>query len=165
MRLRKILEHQVWKATIKVKKRIGIKKYQPLPYKDEIKTELDTVYITTSGDRFLKKMDALCAQAQIQKAKESREKRRKIIMSMVDILMNVLKENNWGVFYKSEPMQTLSLQDGAPLLKINEVDNESIESAVLSIIQSLTMRDLKDWTTKELEDTTPPSPTDTQTKS
>ena len=84
---------------------------------------------------------------------------------MVDILMNVLKENNWGVFYKSEPMQTLSLQDGAPLLKINEVDNESIESAVLSIIQSLTMRDLKDWTTKELEDTTPPSPTDTQTKS
>ena len=79
---------------------------------------------------------------------------------MVDILINVLKENNWGVFYKSEPMQTLTLQDDAPLLKINEVDNDSIEEAVLSFVKQLKLRDLKDWATKEIEDTIPPSPTD-----
>jgi len=146
---------------LKVKKEIGIKKYQP-HFRDEIKAELDTVYITTSGNRYLKKMDALCAQAQIQQAKESREKRRKIIMSMVDILLHVLKENNWGVFYKSEPMQTLTLQDDAPLLRINEVDGESIEDAVLSVIEGLKTKELRDWTQKETEDTTPPSPTDTK---
>ena len=146
---------------LKVKKKIGTKKYQP-HFRDEIKAELDTVYITTSGNRYLKKMDALCAQAQIQQAKESREKRRKIIMSMVDILLHVLKENNWGVFYKSEPMQTLTLQDDAPLLRINEVDGESIEDAVLSVIEGLKTKELTDWTQKEIEDTTPPSPTDTK---
>ena len=81
---------------------------------------------------------------------------------MVDILLHVLKENNWGVFYKSEPMQTLTLQDDAPLLRINEVDGESIEDAVLSVIEGLKTKELTDWTQKQIEDTTPPSPTDTK---
>ena len=134
------------------------------PYEVSVKTELETVYVTSSGTKYLKEMDALCAEVQIQMAKESREKRRRIIMSMVDILMHVLKENNWGVFYKSEPMQTLILQDNAPLLKINEVDNESIEDAVLSVINKLQTKELKDWATKETEDTALPSPTDSSQK-
>ena len=142
-----------------MKNKVGIKKSQH-HFKDEIQKELDTVYITTSGDRFLKEMDALCAQSQIQQAKESKEKRRKKIMNMVDILISVLKENNWGVFYKSEPMQTLSLQDDAPLLKINEVDGDSIENAVLSAIEQIKFKDLKDWAEQEIKDTTPPLPTD-----
>ena len=144
-----------------MKNKVGIKKSQH-HFKDEIKRELETVYITTSGDRFLKEMDALCAQSQIQQAKESKEKRRKKIMNMVDILISVLKENNWGVFYKSEPMQTLTLQDDAPLLKINEVDSDSIESAVLNVIQQIKLKDLKDWAEQETEDTTPPLPTDSK---
>ena len=142
-----------------MKNKVGIKKSQH-HFKDEIKRELETVYITTSGDRFLKEMDALCAQSQIQQAKESKEKRRKKIMNMVDILISVLKENNWVVFFKSEPMQTLTLQDDAPLLKINEVDSDSIESAVLHVIQQIKLKDLKDWAEQETEDTTPPLPTD-----
>ena len=130
------------------------------PYEIKVKAELETVYITSSGTKYLKEMDAICAEAQIQMARESREKRRKIIMSMVDILIRVLKENNWGVFYKTEPMQTLTLQDDSPLLRINEVDDESIEDAVLSVIEGLQTKELKDWSTKEKEDTTPPSPTD-----
>tara|TARA_R100000656_G_scaffold19966_1_gene18056 strand:- start:2546 stop:2989 length:444 start_codon:yes stop_codon:yes gene_type:complete len=147
-----------------VKKKIDTKKYQQ--FKDEIKTELETVYITTSGDRFLKKMDAVSCQAQIQQARDSKEKRRKIMMSMVEILIRVLKENNWGVFYKSEPMQTLTLQNDSPLLRINEVDDDVVEGAVLSVIENLKTKELTDWTKKEKEDTTPPSPTDSsQTKS
>ena len=127
---------------------------------NEIKTELDTVYITSSGTKYLKKMDALCAQSQIQQAQEASEKRRKRMTDMVDILMNVLKENNWGVFYKSKPMQTLSIKDDAPLLKINEVDNDLLQEAVLNFVKELKLRDLKDWATKEIEGTIHPSPTD-----
>ena len=147
-----------------MKKKIDTKKYQQ--FKDEIKIEIDTVYITTAGDKFLKKMDAFRAESQIQQAKESEEKRRKIMMSMVEILIRVLKENNWGVFYKSEPMQTLTLQNDSPLLRINEVDDDVVEGAVLSVIENLKTKELTDWTKKEKEDTTPPSPTDlSQTKS
>ena len=159
MNLGKVLKHLAWKVTEKVKNKVGIKKSQH-HFKDEIKRELETVYITTSGDRFLKEMDALCAQSQIQQAKESKKKRRKRIMNMVDILISVLKENNWGVFYKSEPMQTLTLQDDAPLLKINEVDSDSIENAVLRVIEQIKLKDLKDWAEQETKDTTPPLPTD-----
>ena len=80
----------------KIQKNQDMKKYQN--YKNEIKIELGTIYITTSGDKFIKEIDAFRAQAQIQQAKESQQKRRKIMMSMVDILIHVLKENNWGVF-------------------------------------------------------------------
>ena len=101
----------------KIQKNQDTKKCQQ--FKNEINTELETIYITTSGDRFLKEMDAISCQAQIQQARDSKERRRKIIMSMVEILIKVLKENNWGVFYKSEPMQTLTLQNDSPLLRIN----------------------------------------------
>ena len=127
---------------------------------NEIKTELDTIYITSSGDRYLKEMDAICAESQIQQAQKAAEKRRKRMTDMVDILMNILKENNWGVFYKSEPIQTLNLQDGAPLMKINEVDDDSLRDTVLDFVKQLKLKDLKDWTTKEIEDTALPSPTD-----
>ena len=135
-------------------------KKSSFPRYSGIKMELDTVYITSAGTKYLKKMDALCAESQIQQAKEAKEKRRKNMTDMVDILMNVLKENNWGVFYKSKPMQTLTLQDDAPLLKINEVDSETLEDAILSLIKQLKLRDLKDWAEKEIEDTTPPSSTE-----
>ena len=144
---------------LKLKNKTDIEKYQN-PFKDEIRPELDTVYITSSGAKFLKKMDAICAQSQIQQAKESKEKRRKRIMNMVDILISVLKENNWGVFYKSEPMQTLTLQNDSPLLRINEVDDDVVEGAVLSVIENLKTKELTDWTKRETEDTIPPSPTD-----
>ena len=61
---------------------------------------------------------------------------------------------------KSEPIQTLNLQDGAPLMKINEVDDDSLRDTVLDFVKQLKLKDLKDWTTKEIEDTIPPSPTD-----
>ena len=78
--------------------------------------------------------------------------------------MDVLKENNWGVFYKSEPMQTLTIQDDAPLLKINEVDGESVETAILGVIERLRAKDLQDWTKQEIEDTTPPVSYTTRTR-
>ena len=140
-------------------KKVDTRKFLP-QYYNGIQTELDTIYITSSGDRYLKEMDAICAESQIQQAQKAAEKRRKRMTDMVDILMNVLKENNWGVFYKSEPMQTLTIQDDAPLLRINEVDNDSLQDAVLGYIETLKMKDLKDWAEKEIEDTVHPSPTE-----
>tara|TARA_Y100000310_G_scaffold40869_1_gene38329 strand:+ start:274 stop:711 length:438 start_codon:yes stop_codon:yes gene_type:complete len=129
-----------------------------------IKTELATVYITSSGGTYLKEMDAISAEAQIQRAKESRQIREDRMTKLVDILVDVLKENNWGVFYKSEPIQTLTLQNDAPLLKINEVDEDIVEEAINKMVMSLNNDYLKNW--KNQEHTAPPSQDDSkQTKS
>ena len=129
---------------------------------DEIRTELETVYITTSGNKFLKEMDALRAQSQIQQARESKQKREDRMTKLVDILYGVLKENNWGVFYKSEPLQTLTIQDDAPLLKINEVDTDVVEEAIHRMVMDLNNDYLKNW--DKQEHTTPPSQDDSTQK-
>ena len=122
---------------------------------DGIKTELEKVYITSSGDKYLKEMDALCAESQIQQAKESKQKRKDRMTKLVDILFDVMKENNWGVFYKSEPMQTLTIQDGSPLLKINEVDEDVVEKAINDIVMNLDNEHLENW--DKQKHTPPPS--------
>ena len=135
-------------------KKADTKKFLP-PLCDEIKTELDKVYITSSGDKYLKKMDALCAEAQIQQARQSKQRRKDRMTKLVDILSDVLKQNNWGVFYKSEPIQTLTIQDGSPLLKINEVDEDVIEKAINDIVMNLDNKHLENW--DKQKHTLPPS--------
>ena len=124
------------------------------PY-DYIKKELETVYITSSGSKYLKKMDALSAESQIQQARQSKQRRKDRMTKLVDILFDVLKQNNWGVFYKSEPMQTLTIQDGSPLLKINEVDEDVVEKAINDIVMNLDNEHLENW--NKQKHTPPPS--------
>ena len=44
--------------------------------------------------------------------------------------MQVLKSENWGVFYKNQPMRTLDTKDGGTLYEINQVDECEIETAI-----------------------------------
>ena len=125
------------------------------PLYEYIKKELETVYITSSGSKYLKKMDALSAESQIQQARQSKQRRKDRMTKLVDILFDVLKQNNWGVFYKAEPMQALNLQDGAPLLKINEVDEDVVEKAINDIVMNLDNEHLENW--NKQKHTPPPS--------
>ena len=120
-----------------------------------IKTELETVFITSSGDRYLEEMDAICAESQIQQARQSQQERENRMTKLVDILFDILEQNNWGVFYKANPMHLLSLQDGAPLLKINEVDEDIVERAINEVIMNPDNDYLENW--NEQKHTQPPS--------
>ena len=103
---------------------------------NEIKTELETVYVTSSGDKYLKEMDALCAEAQIQQTKESQQRRRKKIMGIMELLLKVLEEENWGLYYKNEQIRTLNTQDGGMLYEVNSVDLDEIERVLLNKLES-----------------------------
>jgi len=120
-----------------------------------IKTELETVFITSSGNRYLEEMDAICAESQIQQARQSKQERENKMTKLVDILFDILKQNNWGVFYKANPMHLLSLQEGAPLLKINEVDEDTVEQAINDVIMNPDNDYLENW--NKQKHTQPPS--------
>jgi len=96
----------------------------------EIKKELDTVYIDSSGKRHLDYMEARCAESQILKCKERKLKQEQRIMETAELIMQVLKSKNWGVYYKSQPMQPLETQDGTALYKVNQVDEHEIEKVI-----------------------------------
>ena len=102
-----------------------------------IKTELETVYITSSGDKYLKEMDAICAESQIQQAKESEQRRRDKIMGIIETILNIIKEENWGFYYKNEPMRSLNTQDGGTLYQINTVDLDKVERVLLDKLKSI----------------------------
>ena len=95
-----------------------------------VKSELDFVYITSAGTRYLKEMDALCAEVSILQAREIKQQKQERTMDYTEIILKAFSNMNWGVYYKSEPMHTLSMQEGAALYKINEVDFDEVERAI-----------------------------------
>ena len=96
----------------------------------EIKKELDTVYIDSSGKRHLDYMEARCAETQILMCRERKLQKKQRIMDTIELIMQVLKSKNWGVYYKSRPMQLLEMQDGNALYKVNQVDECEIEKVI-----------------------------------
>ena len=75
-------------------------------------------------------MDALCAESQIQKCIERKLKQKEKVMDIVELVMQILKSENWGVYYRNQPMQPLEMQDGNALYKVNQVDEIEIETAI-----------------------------------
>ncbi len=93
----------------------------------KISKELDVVYIDSGGTRHLEYKKALCAEAQIESCRQRKLEQKKRIMDTVDLIMRVLKSENWGVFYKNQPIQPLELQGGDALYKVNQVDESHVE--------------------------------------
>ena len=91
-----------------------------------VKSELDFVYITSEGTRYLKEMDALCEESAIQSIRENKQQKQERTMDYIEVMLKVFSDMNWGVYYKSEPMHTLNMKEGAALYKINEVDEDEV---------------------------------------
>ena len=102
-----------------------------------IRKELETIYITSSGDKYLKEMDAICAEAQIQQTKESKTRRKEKLMGKIEAILKVLLEENWGVYYKNNPMRSLTTQEGGTLYEINTVDLEEVERVLLKKLNTI----------------------------
>ena len=96
----------------------------------KITKELDTVYIDSSGRKHLDYMKALCAEAQIDSCRQRKLQRKQRIMDIVELIMQVLKSENWGVYYKNQPIRPLEMQDGNALYKVNEVDECDVETVI-----------------------------------
>ena len=103
--------------------------------KPTVKSELDFVYITSAGTRDLNRLDALCAEVSIQQAREFKQQKQERIMDYTEIILKAFGNMKWGVYYQSEPMQSLTMQDGAALYKINEVDEDEVERVIKGAIE------------------------------
>ena len=102
----------------------------------KIKRELDTVYIDTSGNRHLDYMKALCAQAQIDLCIERKLHKKQRIMNIVELIIQILKSENWGVYYKNQPIQPLETQDGNALYRVNQVDESEVEKVAEEALEA-----------------------------
>ena len=103
--------------------------------KPTVKSELDFVYITSAGTRYLNRLDALCAEVSIQQGVEFKQQKQERIMDYTEVMLKVFSDMNWGVYYKSEPMHTLNMKEGAALYKINEVDEDEVRRVIERAIE------------------------------
>ena len=101
----------------------------------QIRKELESVYIVSDGRKFLKYMDALYAESELQAGIENKLSKEKKIMDTIELIMRILESQNWGIYYRNQPIQPLETQDGSALYKVNQVDDSEIEKV---ITQSLT---------------------------
>ena len=58
------------------------------------------------------------------------KKKRKAIMKMYELLSKVLSKNEWGIFFKGEPMEGFPTQDGMRVYRVNEVSSDKLFDAI-----------------------------------
>ena len=75
-------------------------------------------------------MDARCAETQILLCRQSKQKQKQKIMDIIELIMKVLKNENWGVYYKNQPIRSLETQEGGTLYEVNQVDECEIEKVI-----------------------------------
>ena len=51
-------------------------------------------------------------------------------MKVYEILSRVLSRNEWGIFFKGEPIEGFPTQDGMKMYRVNEVASERLFDAV-----------------------------------
>ena len=91
-----------------------------------IKTQIEIVYVTTDNRTFLSHNDAIDNEYNLEKLRLRKQEKEKMTMKIHEILSKVLSKNEWGVFFKGEPLQHLPIQDGAKMYKVNEVNSDML---------------------------------------
>ena len=90
-----------------------------------MKSELRIIFLADDGTPFFTEEGA------IKHENKSHENKQEVDMTIVDLIQKVIEDNNWGLYYKAKPLQNLQVQDGVPLLRVNDVDLATV-SAELS---------------------------------
>ena len=53
------------------------------------------------------------------------------------IINKILNDNNWGLYYKSRPLETLPSQDGQHIYKVSNVDENELVLATEKSVESV----------------------------
>ena len=49
---------------------------------------------------------------------------------IAELVCQIIKEKQWGIFFKNEPMQALPTKDSTSLYRINEVKDDELMDAI-----------------------------------
>ena len=51
-------------------------------------------------------------------------------MKIYEMLSKILSDNEWGIFFKGEPLEGFLTQDGMRVYKVNEVSSDRLFDAI-----------------------------------
>ena len=103
--------------------------------KSLLKTELTATYLTSDGGRFFDEYEAVIHEYSLQQNKAKERRWNKMKTKIAELVCDIIKEKQWGIFFKHEPMKALPVQDETSLYKINEVNRDELMDAVMQALE------------------------------
>ena len=103
--------------------------------KSLLKTELTITYLTSDGSRFFEEYEAVIHEYSLQQNKAKERRWNKMKTKIAELVCDIIKEKQWGIFFKNEPMKALPVQDETSLYKINEVNRDELMDAVMQVLE------------------------------
>ena len=98
--------------------------------KSFLKTELARVYLTSDGKPFFDENIAIIHECSLDLIRTKERRWDNMKTKIAEIVCQILKEKQWGIFFKNEPMQSLPVQDNTSLYRINEVNDDELMDAI-----------------------------------
>ena len=103
--------------------------------KSLIRTELEAVAVTTDNKKFLNEYKAIIHESELEDKRQQQRSWESMKDKIARLVLEVLEENRWGIYFKSEPMQVLPVKDSSStLFKVNEVNLDEFEQTIKSQI-------------------------------
>jgi len=105
--------------------------------KSMIKTELGKVYLTSDDRKFLTREEALIEELKLFENKENKIKENDMdINKCKNLISAVFTKKGWALYFEAEPLQSLPIQDGCKMFKINNVSLDDLYEALENEIES-----------------------------
>ena len=98
--------------------------------KKHLTTELAIVYLTSDDTKFLDEYKALIYEASLNETETTNRRWIEMKTKIAEIVCEILKKKQWGIFFKNEPVQALPVQDSTTLYKVNEVKQDELLDAI-----------------------------------
>ena len=88
------------------------------------------MYLTSDGSKFLDEYIAVIHESGSQEIIEKDRRWKQMKTNISELVSKILKEKQWGIFFKNEPVQALPVQDSTTLYKVNEVKGDELTDAI-----------------------------------
>ena len=101
-----------------------------------LKHELDRIWITSDEKKFLRIDDALKHEETLEKKRAIIQKEEDKVTEIHKLFLKVLNSNNWGLYFKGEPISRIPTNDDSMVYKVNEVKFERLIEEIQNILES-----------------------------
>ena len=103
--------------------------------KSFLKTEIARVYLTSDGKQFFDEYIAVIHESSLDEQREKDRRWNQMKTKIAELVCQIIKEKQWGIFFKNEPMQALPTQDSTSLYRINEVKDDELMDAIQQAVE------------------------------
>ena len=101
-----------------------------------LKHELDRIWITSDEKKFLRIDDALKHEETLEKKRAIIQKEEDKVTEIHKLFLKVLNSNNWGLYFKGEPISRIPTNDDSMVYKVNEVKFERLIEEIQNTLES-----------------------------